>query len=117
MNDAPGLFADADHIPYRQGNKRDLWVYLEKICPAAFLKPSLNYTVQIQDGMLDIVLNLLQSMFKFSQYFQYFWGVKVKPNFSISSVVSKLDKTKNKMVETISIDDKSHTPSHDWSWH
>ena len=141
MNDAPGLFSDADDIPYRQGSKRDLRVYLEKIYPAAFFKPSLNYTVQIKDGMSDILLNLLQSMLKFSQYFQYFWDVKVKPKFSISSVVivdfdvqhrcssrpkdllriqrdnKNLDKTKNKMVETISIDNKAHTSSHDWSWH
>ena len=87
VNDAPGLLADANDIPYRQDSKRDLWVCLEKKCPAAFFKPSLNYTAQIRDGMQDILLNQLQSMLKFSQYFQYFWDVKVKPNFLISSVV------------------------------
>ena len=87
--------------------------------------------------MQDIILNLLQSMLKFSSYFQYFWDVKVKPKFSISSVVimdfdvqprsssspkdllriqrdkKNLTDTKNKMMETISIDDEAHTPSSD----
>ena len=87
--------------------------------------------------MQDIILNLLQSMLKFSPYFQYFWDVKVKPKFSISSVVimdfdvqprsssspkdllriqrdkKNLTVTKNKMMETISIDDEAHTPSND----
>ena len=53
----------------------------------ASFKPFVNCTVQIQNGMQNSLLNLLQSMLKFSQYFQYFWNVKVKPNFSISSVV------------------------------
>ena len=140
VNDAPGLFTDADDIPYQQDNKQDLRVYLEKECPTGLIKPSLNYTAQIPDGMQNILLNPLQSMLKFSQYFQYFWDVKVKPNFSVSSVVimefdvqyrsssspkdllrnqrdkKNLAKTKNKMMETISIDDEAHTPSHDWSW-
>ena len=140
VNDAPGLFAHADDIPYQQDNKQDLQVYLEKKCPAVFFKPSLNYTAQIQDGMQDILLNLSQSMLKFSQYFQYFWDVKVKPNFLISYVVimdfdvqhrsssspkdllriqrdkKNLAKTKNKIMEIISIDNKAHTPSHNWSW-
>ena len=114
--------------------------YLTKECPAAFFKPSLNYTAQIRDSMQDILLKSLQSTLKFSQYFQYFWDDKVKPNFSISSVVimdldvqhrsswspkdilriqrdeKNLAKTKNKMLETISIDNEAHTPSNDWSW-
>ena len=114
-------------------------MYLEKKCLAAFFKPSLNYTAQIRDGMQDILLNPLQSMLKFSQYFKYFWGVKLKPNFLISSVVimdfdvqhrsssspkdllriqrdkKNLAKTKNEMMETISTDDETHTLSHDWS--
>ena len=61
--------------------------YLAKECPAAFFKPSRNYTAQIRDSMQDILLKSLQSTLKFSQYFQYFWDDKVKPNFSISSVV------------------------------
>ena len=87
VDQAHGLFADADDIPYRQDNKRDLRMYLENKCSAAFFKPSLNYTAQKRDGMQDTLLKASQSMPKFSQEFYYFWDVKVKPNFSISSVV------------------------------
>ena len=106
----------------------------------ASFKPFVNCTAQIRNGMQNSLLNLLQSMLKFSQYLQYFWDVNIKPKFSISSVVimdfdvqhrpssspndrlriqrdkKNLVKTKNKIMETISIGDEAHTPSDDWSW-
>ena len=44
------------------------------------------------------------------------FGKDPKDLLRIQRDKKNLAKTKNKMMETISIDDEAHTPSHEWSW-
>ena len=138
FSEVPGLFADGEHEPYCQNNKRDLRVHLEKKYPSAFLKPTLTYSTQIRDGMQDVLLNLIQSIFKFSQYFKFFWDVKISPNFCLAQIVvidfdvqnrsdpptkdvlrikrDRQNTKTNQKMESWLVDDEAMLPSQDIGW-